>query len=50
MESASSREGQQVHWVLGMEVTWHDWTDTMDFAEGLTSIMTKMYAKSDALN
>ena len=49
-EGASSSEGQQVHWVPGMAGTWHDWTDTLDFAEGLASIVTGMYANSDALN
>ena len=50
MEGASSSEGQRVRWVLGMEDTWHDWTDTLAFAEGLASIVTGMYASLDALN
>ena len=50
MEGASSIEGQRVHWVPGMEGTWHDWMDTLDFADGLASIVTGTYANLDALN
>ena len=32
VESASSSGGQQSHWVPGMEGTWCEWTDTLDFA------------------
>ena len=50
MEGATSSGRQQVHWVPGMEDTWREWTDTLDFANGLASIVTGMYAKLDALN
>ena len=50
MEGASSIEGQGVHWAPGMEGTWREWTDRLDFAEGLASIVTIMYANLDALN
>ena len=32
MDGASSSGGQRVHWVPGMEGTWREWTDTLDFA------------------
>ena len=32
MEGASSSGGQRVHWVPGMERTWREWMDTLDFA------------------
>ena len=50
MEGACSSEGQRVCWVPGMEDTWHAWTDTPAFAEGIASIVTGTYISTDALN
>ena len=49
MKGASSGGRQQVHWVLGMEGTWREWTDMLDFAKGMASIVTGTYANSDTL-
>ena len=50
LEGTSSSKGRRVHWMPGMEVTWCDWTYTLDFAEGLTSTVTGTYANLDTLN